>query len=88
MEQQIKNPMSLEQLGSLLWCRFDPWPGNFYMPWVWQKNNNKKKNLFTMQSQFKYMKIMRKWGVTVVVGAFHSSGHTRATGSLFVGGNQ
>ena len=18
----------------LLWCRFDPWPGNFSMPWV------------------------------------------------------
>ena len=22
---------------SLLGCRFDPWPWNFYMPWVWQK---------------------------------------------------
>ena len=20
---------------SLLWCRFDPWPGNFHVPWVW-----------------------------------------------------
>ena len=22
--------LSLQQLGSLLWCRFDPWPGNFH----------------------------------------------------------
>ena len=20
---------------SLLWRRFDPWPGNFHVPWVW-----------------------------------------------------
>ena len=24
--------LSLQQLGSLLWRRFDPWPGNFRMP--------------------------------------------------------
>ena len=24
---------------SLLWYSFDPWPGNFHMPWVWQKKN-------------------------------------------------
>ena len=30
-----------------LWCRwqlqlgFDPWPGNFHMLWVWQKENEK-----------------------------------------------
>ena len=22
---------------SLLWLRFDPWPGNFHMPWAWPK---------------------------------------------------
>ena len=21
----------------LLWYRFDPWPGNFCMPWAWPK---------------------------------------------------
>ena len=26
--------LSLLWLGSLLWHRFDPWPGNFCMPWV------------------------------------------------------
>ena len=26
--------MSLMWLGSLLWCVFDPWPGNFLMLWV------------------------------------------------------
>ena len=36
MVQQVKDPeLSLQQLGSLLWLRFDPWPGNFHMQWVW-----------------------------------------------------
>ena len=26
-----------------LWLGFDPWPGNFRMPWVWPK---KKKNVY------------------------------------------
>ena len=25
---------------SLLWCMFDPWPGNFPMPWVGPKKEN------------------------------------------------
>ena len=30
--QQVKVPvLSLQRLGSLLWCRFDPWPRNLYM---------------------------------------------------------
>ena len=24
---------------SLLWCRFDPWPWNFRMPWVQPKTS-------------------------------------------------
>ena len=37
----VKDPvLSLWWLGSLLWCRFDPWPGNFHMP---QKKKKKKK---------------------------------------------
>ena len=24
-------------LRPLLWCKFDPWPGNFHMPQVWPK---------------------------------------------------
>ena len=27
---------------SLLWCRFDPWPGNFHMPWAWPKKEKEK----------------------------------------------
>ena len=23
---------SLQRLGTLNWCRFDPWPGKFHMP--------------------------------------------------------
>ena len=35
--------LSLQQLGSLLWCRFDPWPENFHMPRIWPKGKKKKK---------------------------------------------
>ena len=31
-EQQVKDP-ALPQL----WLRFDPWPVNFHMPWLWPK---------------------------------------------------
>ena len=35
MVQRVKDPvLSLQQLGLLLWCRFDPWPGYFYMLWA------------------------------------------------------
>ena len=30
--------LSLLCLGLLLWCRFDPWPGNFCMLWARPKN--------------------------------------------------
>ena len=33
--QQVKDPvLSVQWPGSLLWCRFNPWTGNFHMPWV------------------------------------------------------
>ena len=33
MAKQVKDPVSsLQRLGSLLWCRVDPWPGNSHMP--------------------------------------------------------
>ena len=36
--QQVKNlALSLLWLRSLLWCEFDPWPGNFCVPRVWTK---------------------------------------------------
>ena len=30
--QQVKDLLSLQQLGLLLWLWFSPWLGNFYMP--------------------------------------------------------
>ena len=33
----------LQQLGSLLRCRFDPWPENFHMWWVQPKKKKKKR---------------------------------------------
>ena len=42
MVQQVGDPaLSLQQLGLLLWHRFNPWPGNVHRPWAWGK---KKKN--------------------------------------------
>ena len=35
--------LSLLWLGSLLWRRFDTWPGNFHMPWVQPKKEKRKK---------------------------------------------
>ena len=26
-----------------LWLRFNPWPGNFHMLWVWRKKKKKKR---------------------------------------------
>mgnify|MGYP007071231767 CR=1 FL=1 len=44
MVQQVRDSeLSLWQLGSLLWGRFDPWPRNFHMPRVQKKKKKKKK---------------------------------------------
>ena len=36
--QWVKDPAL-----SLLWLRFDPWPRNFRMLWMWPKHKNKVK---------------------------------------------
>ena len=37
-EQWVEDPALLQlQCRLQLQHRFDPWPGNFQMPWVWQK---------------------------------------------------
>ena len=33
-----------QQRGSLLWCRFDPWPRNFHKLWVQPKRKKKKES--------------------------------------------
>ena len=38
MAQWVKDPVL-----SLLWRRFDPWPGNFCVPTAGQKKKKKKK---------------------------------------------
>ena len=44
--QWVKNlALSLQRLRVLLWCGFDPWPGNFHMPRAWPKKREKKKKL-------------------------------------------
>ena len=47
MAQQAKDlALSLQSCGSMLWCSFDHWPGNFHMPQV----KPKKKFLGTFPS--------------------------------------
>ena len=43
--------LALTRLGLwlLLWCGFDPWPRNLYMPWV-QPKKKKKKKLINLES--------------------------------------
>ena len=44
MAQQVKDSvLSLQQLGLLLWCGFDPWPGNSHVPQAQPKRKKKKK---------------------------------------------
>ena len=41
--QQVKYlALSLQPLLSQLWGRFSRSPGNFHMPWMWQKRNKSK----------------------------------------------
>lgn len=43
MARQVKDVvLSLQWLGSLLWHKFSPWPGNLCMLWVRPKNKKKK----------------------------------------------
>ena len=45
MVQWVKDlALALQQLWSLLWSRFDPWPGNLYMPQAQTGKKKKKKN--------------------------------------------
>ena len=46
MAQQVKDlAWSLRRPRSLLWFGFDPWPGNFHVPWLWTKKRNKFKKV-------------------------------------------
>ena len=36
----LEAPLVKDLASLLLWRGFDPWPGNFHMPWVWQKKES------------------------------------------------
>ena len=45
MAQQTKDPaLSLQPLGLLLWCGFNPWPRNFHLLWCSKKKKKVLKN--------------------------------------------
>ena len=52
MVEWVKGPaLSLLWLRSLLWCRFGPWSGNFYMPWAQPKTNKQTKKVDRIKGQ-------------------------------------
>ena len=56
--QQVKDPaLSLKQLRSLLWCRFDPWPGNLHMPQAQpkRKKNGNSQNMWILNTTFFFL---------------------------------
>ena len=59
MAQQLKDlVLSLQHLGLLLWCRFNPWPRNFHMSQAWQK---KKKEVKILQIRLKSGRSLKTW---------------------------
>ena len=51
--QKVKDgALSLQLLGSLLWCRFDPQPRTFHILQVWPKKKKKKKR--KKEKKFQY----------------------------------
>ena len=66
--QQIKDSaLSLQQLRSLLWLRFNFWPGNFHMPWAWQKKKRKEKTKQTKkETEFPFwLSVFDSWPCSV-----------------------
>ena len=53
LQQHRFNPALEQWVGDLallwLWCglqvwlKFDPWPGNFHMPWVWPERKKRER---------------------------------------------
>lgn len=41
--------LSLQQLGFLLWHRFNPWLGKLHMSWEWQKKRERERTRLTGQ---------------------------------------
>ena len=52
MAERVKDPALPRQLlGSLLWHRFDPWPGDFLMPQVWGTGKFLQSNIFWLKGE-------------------------------------
>ena len=62
--QWVKDPvLSLQCLRLLLWCGFDPWPGNSHVLWLWppEKVLGKKLGLREEAGTAKDEEDYRKW---------------------------
>ena len=51
--------LSLQWLRSLLWCGFDPWPGNVHVLWEWQEKKKKEKG----KRKLKLAKVYTRVGI-------------------------
>ena len=58
---QVKDPaLSLQRLGSLLWCGFDPWPLNFHMLQLQEREGGRKREKEREREREKERKERRK----------------------------
>ena len=85
MIQWVKDPeLSPMWPKLLLWCGFDPRPGNFHMPQVWlkkeKKRKKKKKILFSTEKKKKQGFFLRGggWGCTCTIWKFQSRGFNQS----------
>ena len=66
MAQRVKDlVLSLLWVRLLLWCRFSPWPGNFHMPQVRQKN--KRLNFSNKSLMCIYSLMLGTWHIVGAV---------------------
>ena len=83
--------LSPQQLGSLLWRRFDSWLRNFHMPWAQAKKKKRKKPQRTERSNLSRVRsfqkgpleITLKGNIVVILKAFpgfHGQSGAAATG--------
>ena len=54
MAQGVKDPaLLLLWLRSMLWRKFNPWPGNFYIPWS-QPKKEKEKSMLSLTPYYSW----------------------------------
>ena len=56
--------LKIEHCHCCVWHGFDPWPGNFHMPWTWPERKSGKSMITDVcASHFFLRKLKRFWGL-------------------------